>query len=311
MSGTVAVSAFGGPIRPKPPGPSQLSAPKVQISASTSPVSVSSRSESVRRKSSISNAITSSASPSNGSTPRLVAPWYSSSITASDTLRTLSGPSAASARSLIASCASSTASSRVSRRRMVATVTGVPSVSIPVVMSSAVRAGWSSGVARTCSSAVSICDCVTVSKSATRRRGFISNVGAATASTDGRSSPTPGLLTMRPSKPSIWASPSGVNASPRKTSVTTTTSESPKRVSISSNALATPLSRGRKASFSATGARCATPAANTSVTIEMTASVTHGRTVTSQLSQSSTLLMAHHSPGLSGSGGSGQDMRSA
>ena len=161
-------------------------------------------------------------------------------------------------------------------------------------MSSAVRAGWSSGVARTWSSAASICACVTESKSVTWSRGFISNVGAVIASTGGRSSPTPGSLTMRPSKPSIWASPSGVSTSPRKTSVTTTTLESPKRVSISSNALATPLSRGRKASFSATGARFASPAANTSVTIAMTTSVTHGRTVTSQLSQLSALLIAHH-----------------
>ena len=72
-------------------------------------------------KSSVSNAITSSASPSSASTPRLVASCYSSSITAGDTLPTLSGPSSASARSLIASCASSTASSLVSRSRMVAT----------------------------------------------------------------------------------------------------------------------------------------------------------------------------------------------
>ena len=48
-----------------------------------------------------------------------------------------------------------------------------------------------------------------------------------------------------------------------------------------------------EASFSATGARCVIPAANTSVTIAMTTSVTHGRTVTSQLSQLSALLMAH------------------
>ena len=116
-----------------------------------------------------------------------------------------------------------------------------------------------------------------------------------TASAGGSSSPTPGSLMMRPSKPSIWASPSGVSTSPRKTSVTTTTPESPKRVSISSNALATPLSRGRKASFSATGARSASPAANANVTIAMKASVTHGRTVTSQLSQSNTLFMAHYS----------------
>ena len=73
MIGTVAVSAFGGPIRFKAPGPSQLSAPTVQTTASTSPVSVSSRSESVRMKSSISNAITSSANPTSGSMPVLVA----------------------------------------------------------------------------------------------------------------------------------------------------------------------------------------------------------------------------------------------
>ncbi len=43
MIGTIVVSEFGGPVRPSAFGPSQPSAPTIQIIDVRSPISVSSR----------------------------------------------------------------------------------------------------------------------------------------------------------------------------------------------------------------------------------------------------------------------------
>ena len=101
MTGTNAVSELGGPMRPRPFGPSQPSAPTTQIIEKISPVSVSSVSEMVRVKSRSSATIRSSAKPISGAIPDSVASLYSSSTTIGDRLLTRSGPSSPVASSLI------------------------------------------------------------------------------------------------------------------------------------------------------------------------------------------------------------------
>ena len=92
MTGTIAVSELGGPIRPSPFGPSQPSAPTVQAIANISPVRVSSMSAMVRVKSRRSTVISTRASPISGAIPCSVACVYSSSTITGDRLLTRSGP---------------------------------------------------------------------------------------------------------------------------------------------------------------------------------------------------------------------------
>ena len=99
MTGTIAVSELGGPMRPSPFGPSQPSAPTIHVSEKMSPASVSSMSETVRVKTSSSTAISTSARPISGAIPSSVAFLYSSSTTTGDRLLTRSGPSSAAASS--------------------------------------------------------------------------------------------------------------------------------------------------------------------------------------------------------------------
>ena len=126
MIGTIVESELGGPIHPSASGPSQPSAPMIQISDMIRPRSVISRSENVRMNRRIRSAISTSAIPISGSSPDSVASVYSSSTTAGDTTLTRSGPSSAVARSLIRRSTSKTRSSPVSSRRMLAMATGVP-----------------------------------------------------------------------------------------------------------------------------------------------------------------------------------------
>ncbi len=162
MIGTIAVSAFGGPVSPSPFGPSQPSAPPIQTSATTRPARVSSRSERARMKSRSSPAINSNASPTRGSMAVSVALRNSSSMTTNEMLLTRSGSWLPAASSLIVRSASSTRSSDVSTRRMPAVAMGVPSESVPVITA---RRSPMPGAPRT----ASICACVTDSKSSTWR----------------------------------------------------------------------------------------------------------------------------------------------
>ena len=175
---------------------------------------------------------------------------------------------------------------------MVAIATGVPSASVPVIAASA------PAISGAAPRAESMSACVTAAKLSTGSRALSSNEGATIGSPGASSSPTPGSLTMPSIRASIWASPSGVSASPRKISVATMTSlESPKRSSISliASATAFPVGRNARAVPSTTGARRPAPAASTTVTTTRTAIVSHGRTVTSQLSRGSIWLMARYS----------------
>ena len=133
MTGTIAVRELGGPIRPIPSGPSQPSAPIIQVNDRMSPNSVRSVSEIVRVNRKSSPVISSSASPISGAIPDSVASLYSSSTIAGDRLLTARGPPSPTANSLILRSASLTLSSPVSLRLMLAIATGVPSVSVPVI----------------------------------------------------------------------------------------------------------------------------------------------------------------------------------
>ena len=202
-------------------------------------------------------------------------------------LVTRSGPSSAIAISSILRSASATRSSPVSRRRIAATATEVPSASVPVIASSRAR---NAGGPLT----LSISACVTDSKSATWSRAMTSIEGAMIGSAGARSSATSGSLTMSSTRPFICASPSGESASPRKRRVTTLTSpDSPKTSSISTSASATALPLGRVAAVSGGGSRNDPPAAITKVTMMRTISVIHGRAVTSRLTQASVLSIAY------------------
>ena len=144
------MSEFGGPVRPKPLGPSQPSMPTVAVRARTSPNRVRSRSEMVRIKSRSIPAIMSSARPMRGAIPSSVALLYSSSTIIVEMLLTCSGPSSSSASLSIRLSASATRSSPVSRRRTMAMATSVPSVSVPVSASSAARSAGGAGASSTC-----------------------------------------------------------------------------------------------------------------------------------------------------------------
>ena len=255
ITGTIAVSELGGPMRPSPFGPSQPSAPTIHVSEKISPASVSSMSERVRVKTSSSTAISTSARPISGAIPSSVAFLYSSSTTTGDRLLTRSGPSSAAASSLILRSASWTLSSPVSISRMLAIATGVPSVSVPVI---AARAAWSSGALRT----PSICAWVTEPKSSVCRAAPIRAEGATKGLAGASSSLTLGSPMTAPVRAAIWESPPGVSASPRKRRVTMLTSpDSLKSSAISPVALATGCPGGRKATSapSVGGARSVEP----------------------------------------------------
>ena len=270
MIGTRAVSELGGPMTPSAFGPSQPSAPTTQVSERSSPSKVSNRSESVRRKTRSSTAISSSAIPTRGAMPSSVAFRYSSSTTVGEMLLTLSGPSCPTASSWIVRSASGRRSSPVSRRRMVAMAMGVPSVSVPVIAASAPPI---SGMPV----AASISACVIDATPSAWSAAWTMNDGATTASPGASSAATSGSPRMSPSRASIWASPSGVRVSPRKRSVTTLTSPvSSNRSSICRVASATAFPGGRnaRAAPSITSARRPVPAASTTVTASRTAIVT-------------------------------------
>ena len=99
ITGIIAVSELGGPIRLSPFGPSQPSAPTIHVIETMSPIRVSSISDTVRVNRRRSKAIRSNASPINGAMPDSVACLYSSSTIVDDRLLTLSGPSCSSANS--------------------------------------------------------------------------------------------------------------------------------------------------------------------------------------------------------------------
>ena len=140
--------------------------------------------------------------------------------------------------------------------------------------------------------AASICACVTDSKPSTWRAACMSCAGETTALAGTSNSPTSGAPTIVSSREAICASPSGVSASPRKSNVATRTSPaSPKSSSISTRAWATALPRGSVPSVSGGGSRSPDPAASSTVTTRSTASVVHGRAVTSRLSAPSALSM--------------------
>ena len=88
MMGTMTERELGGPMMRRPLGPSQPSAPTIQMMAMKSPVSVSSRSERVRMKSRTSMAMSRSARPIRGAMPSSVALLYSSSKTVGEMLLT-------------------------------------------------------------------------------------------------------------------------------------------------------------------------------------------------------------------------------
>ena len=222
--------------------------------------------------------------------PCSVACLYSSSKIAGDRLLTRSGPSSASASSLILRSAATTLSSPVSVRRMLAMATGVPSLSVPVI---AARAPWICGALRT----ESICAWVTDSKSSAWSAAATRDEGATTALAGASSPLTAGSATTASTRASIWERPPGVSASPRKRSVATLKSpESPKSSSISLTASATAWPGGRNATSapSVGGARRVAPAPSTTVTTRRTAIVTYGRAVTSRLNQPSMLLFMRH-----------------
>ena len=201
-------------------------------------------------------------------------------------LLTRSGPSSAIASSLILCSAATTRSSPVSCRRMLPNATGVPSASVPVIVESVSPIP---GMLR----AASICSCVTPSRLAAWSPALTSNEGAKNGAVGASIPATSGSPAIRAMRASIWASPPGVSASPRKRSVTTLTSpESPKSSSISAIALATSLSLGSVPSVSSGGSRRFDPMAIRTVRMRRTSSVSHGRTVTSQLSHPSMLCMA-------------------
>ena len=140
----------------------------------------------------------------------------------------------------------------------------------------------------------SIFACVTDSKVSSWSRSFIREVGAMTGSDRASSAPTSGSLTMSFIKVFIWERPSGVNGSPRKSSVTTLVSpESPNRSSILAIASVMALPSGSVAAVYGGGARCVTPAASKTVMIRITRSVMYGRAVTSQPIFSIILLIAY------------------
>ena len=255
-----------------------------------SPPRVSSKSVAVRMKRRSSPAISRKASPIRGAIPSSVALTYSSSTTMNEMVLACSVPSLARASSWIFRSASLMRSSPVSRRRTVATVINVPSLSFPVNASSP---SWSCGG----TGAASISACETDSKLSTCKRSLYSSEGPMRASLGVSSGFTAGSSAMSMSKASICERPAGVIPSPRKRTVVTRASpESEKSLSISSSASATALPCGSVSAVSGGGARRSAPAPSATVMTRSTRIVTHGRAVTSRLSQSSTLLIASLSP---------------
>ena len=200
-------------------------------------------------------------------------------------LLTRSGPTLPIASSLILRSAFTTRSSPVSCRRMLPTATGVPSASVP-----AMTASVSPTPGTLC--AESICSCVTPSKLPACSAPLTINEGAKSASVSARMSATSGSAAIPVSRASIWESPAGVSASPRKRSVTTLTSpESSNSSSISAIARATSLSLGSVPSVSSVGSRRFHPMPIRTVTAKRRRRVSHGRAVTSRLTHSSMLCI--------------------
>ena len=113
-----------------------------------------------------------------------------------------------------------------------------------------------------------------------------------TGSTGGSRAAISASVTIWSTSAAICASPSGVSASPRKSSVVTLVSPaSPKSSSISCRVAATALSRGSVSSVVGSGARSEAPAPSATVVTRRAAMVSHGRTVTSQLTRVSTWIM--------------------
>ena len=279
--GTIVVSEFGGPVSPSAFGPSHPSAPTIHISEMKRPANVSRRSDRVRMNTSISAAISSSATPTSGAIPSSVALTYSSSTTMVEMLLALRTPSEPSAITLIFRSASAIRSSPVSCNRITATDTGPPSISGPPMAASA---PCISGTPRTAS--ISACD--TAPNPSAPSAALMTDDGATTESPGASSAAISGSLNISPISPSICERPAGVKASPRKMSVTTLTSPaSPNTASISSSVSATALPSGSVASVEGGGARKDAPAPIATVTASNTASVTHGRAVTTKLNLSS------------------------
>ena len=167
--------------------------------------------------------------------------------------------------------------------------TGVPSVSFPVRAESAPPI---SGMLRTESISAWVTDAASIPPAAS-----ISSEGAMIGSAGTSRWATPGSLPMPSKRASIWASPPGVSASPRKTRVTTLASlDSPKNSSSSNSAARMALSGGRNSTSvpSVGGARRVDPAASTTVRRMSTRIVMTGRAVTSRLNLSSRRLTARH-----------------
>ena len=156
-----------------------------------------------------------------------------------------------------------------------------PSVSVPTIR-----------LIGSCAVAWSICCWVNDAKSSVPSAAATINVGAITGLGPVRSGATPGCEMTWLSAPSIWARPSGVSASPRKSSVVEIVSrEPPNSSSILPLAADTRLSSGRNAVLSACGAIRVKPAPRPKVTARSTISVTIGLAVIRRLTASSNLVM--------------------
>ena len=200
--------------------------------------------------------------------PSSVAFLYSSSTTMKEIVLTASGPSSCVASAWILLSASLMRSSPVSRSRMVAMVTCVPSVSVPVIASMAARicGEWTTE---------SIWAWSTDSNPSTCSDPSMNSDGAATGLSGTTRPDKAASWSMSPIRESICERPDGVIASPRKRSVTTLASpESPKSSSSSSRASATALSSGRVDAVSGIGARLVAPAASRTVMMMRTSMVT-------------------------------------
>ena len=230
-----------------------------------------------------------------------VARSVSSAVVAAERLLPASGPELSLTMSRIASStsASPSSSSAVSpspsasaRRRMAAIATVVPSASAPTSRPSG---SWTA--------APSTCSWDSDAKSSVPSACANRNVGETTAPSRASSGCTRGSDVASVTALWIWARPAGVSAAPRKRSVAETVScERPKRSSIVSLAMVTSLSSGRKTVLSACGASRVMPDPSAIVMASSASSVASGRTVTSQLSPSSTRVIARTSLIRPGSG---------
>ena len=306
MIGTMVVNAFGPPITPSPLGPSHPCAPIIQMIVISRPTSERIRSRIERVNSHSSAAITTRATTISSSISEPVAAALSSSVMAGDSAAPASGPWLALAMSRIANsasvsisaCVSASAVSRSapalspavsaavaavsvalarSSSRTVATVTCVPSASLPTSRSSAGFPAVAS----------SICCWETEAKSSVPSAA--PSCSAAETIRPDSSGATRESACTSPSVRLIWASPSGVSTGPRKMILTATVSwEPPNSASILSVARATSLSSGRNTVLSACSANRVNPAPSPTVSARSTRIVTSGLAVTIRLKKSAT-----------------------